>query len=68
MIGSVLGLVPGITATAIFVDRAAAALKDPGLATIGMFAAVAVLIAAAVILLRRHLATTSDARRAGAGG
>ena len=68
MIGSVLGLAPGITATAIFVDRAAAALKDPGLATIGLFAAVVVLIAAAVIVVRRHLGKTSDAPHAGAGG
>lgn len=68
MIGSVLGLAPGITATAIFVDRAAAALKDPGLATIGLFAAVVVLMAAAVIVVRRHLGRASDARRAGASG
>lgn len=65
MIGSVLGMAPGITATAIFIDRAAAALKDPGLATIGLFAAVLILIAAAVIGVRRHLGKTSDARRAG---
>lgn len=68
MIGSVLGLAPGIAATAIFVDRAAAALKDPGLATIGLFAAVVVLMAAAVIVVRRHLGRASDARRAGASG
>ena len=67
MIGSTLGLTPGITATAIFIDRAAAALTDPGLATIGLLAAVVIFIAAAVIVLRRHLGRTSSAPRAGAG-
>jgi phospholipase D1/2 len=68
LIGSVFGLVPGIAATAIFVERAAAAIRDPGVTTIALLAIVLVLIAAAVVLLRRHLSAASEARRAGAGG
>lgn len=54
MVGTVLGLTPGIVATALFVDRAAAAISNPGFGTIALLAAVVAAVAAAAIVLRRH--------------
>lgn len=55
LLGTVFGLSPGIVATALFVDRAAAAITDPGITTIGLLVVVAVAIVVVAIVLRRRL-------------
>jgi uncharacterized membrane protein YdjX (TVP38/TMEM64 family) len=56
LVGTVIGLAPGITATTLVVNRAAAVLKDPGGLTIALLVAVAIAILTAAIILRRRLA------------
>lgn len=53
MLGTVVGMTPGITVTVLFVDRIAAAFSDPGPATFGWLGlATGVAIAAALSLQR----------------
>jgi len=66
MIGTVLGLTPGIVATALFVDRAAAAINDPGFGTIALLVAVVAVVAAAAIVLRRYFSGARREKHAGA--
>jgi uncharacterized membrane protein YdjX (TVP38/TMEM64 family) len=66
MIGTVLGLTPGIVATAIFVDRAAAAISNPGFGTMALLAAAVAAIAAAAIVLRRYFSGAPRKKHAGA--
>jgi uncharacterized membrane protein YdjX (TVP38/TMEM64 family) len=47
LIGTVLGLAPGVITTSVFIDRAIAAIREPAPAT---FAALAVIVAAIVAL------------------
>jgi uncharacterized membrane protein YdjX (TVP38/TMEM64 family) len=56
LLGTILGLAPGITATTLVVNRAAAVLRDPGALTIALLAAVALALAAGAYFLRRQLA------------
>lgn len=56
LLGTAIGLAPGITVTAIFVDRAAAAITDPGIVTIGVLVALAAAIILVVFVLRQRLA------------
>ncbi len=56
LLGTAIGLLPGILTASIFVDRAAAAIRDPGPGTFALLAAAAVAIVALVALLRRMLA------------
>jgi uncharacterized membrane protein YdjX (TVP38/TMEM64 family) len=59
--GTLIGMAPGITATAIFVDRAAAALRNPGIDTVALLAAVVAAIVAAVFFVRRRLSDSAGA-------
>ena len=65
LLGTVIGLLPGITTMTFFVDRAIAAIRDPGAGTFALLAAAAGLIVALVWILRRKLrardATTLEA-------
>jgi phosphatidylserine/phosphatidylglycerophosphate/cardiolipin synthase-like enzyme/uncharacterized membrane protein YdjX (TVP38/TMEM64 family) len=55
LLGTVLGLIPGVTVTSIFVDRAAAAIRDPGPGTFALLAAACAAIVALVWAVRRML-------------
>jgi uncharacterized membrane protein YdjX (TVP38/TMEM64 family) len=66
MLGTVIGMTPGIAITVMFVDRITAALSEPGAVTFGWLGlAIAGAIAAALWLQRifgRPLERTSDAK------
>ena len=51
LLGTVLGMAPGMLAIALLVDRILALLADPTPRTLGIFAAVVILLALAAILL-----------------
>jgi uncharacterized membrane protein YdjX (TVP38/TMEM64 family) len=54
LLGTALGMAPGIAMTVVFVDRVAKAVTDPGLGTFAIVAALAaVLVAIAVYVNRR---------------
>jgi len=55
LLGTVIGLVPGVTVASIFVDRVAAAIQEPGAGTFAMLAAMGA-------VLERHLELASPAQ------
>jgi uncharacterized membrane protein YdjX (TVP38/TMEM64 family)/phosphatidylserine/phosphatidylglycerophosphate/cardiolipin synthase-like enzyme len=55
LLGTVIGLLPGIAAMTFFVDRAMAAIREPGVATFALLAIAAGIIVALVWALRRML-------------
>jgi phospholipase D1/2 len=61
LLGTLVGMAPGIIATALFVDRIVAAIREPGTGTLTILAAVLLFIMAAAAALRNWL------RRHGAG-
>jgi phospholipase D1/2 len=61
ILGSVIGMAPGITATTLFVNRAAAVFRDPGIDTVALLVAVVAAIAAAIFFLRRRLNDSAGA-------
>ena len=76
LLGTALGLLPGVVLTAAFVDRALAAIRDPSAHTWGALAVVLLVIAAAAYAVRRTVRrmcpphapeTEVAARRPGAG-
>jgi len=60
LLGTVIGLLPGIVTMTFFVDRAIAALRDPGPDTIGLLALALALIVALAFVLRRMLRGRGD--------
>ncbi len=64
LLGTLLGLVPGVLAISVFVDRAVAAIREPSLRTFGLLTVAAALIVALIRVLRRKLAARSPAGRA----
>jgi uncharacterized membrane protein YdjX (TVP38/TMEM64 family) len=55
LLGTVIGLLPGIVTMTFFVDRAIAALRHPGPDTLGLLALALALIVALAFVLRRML-------------
>lgn len=55
MLGTLIGMAPGIFATVVFVDRVAKAVTDPGLDTFIMLLAFVALILAAAMFVNRRL-------------
>jgi len=55
LLGTVIGLLPGIVTMTFFIDRAIAAVRSPGPETLGLLAVALALIVALVWLLRRML-------------
>lgn len=55
ILGTVIGMTPGIAATVVFVDRIAAAVSNPGMDTFLLLAIVAGLLVAAALVIRRRL-------------
>ena len=56
LLGTVIGLAPGITATTLVVNRAAAVLRDPGIMTAVLLGVVAIAVIVGGYFLRRHFA------------
>jgi uncharacterized membrane protein YdjX (TVP38/TMEM64 family) len=54
LLGTAIGMAPGIAVTVIFVDRVAAAVTDPGPGTYAALAAVAAILVGVAIYVRRH--------------
>jgi phospholipase D1/2 len=59
ILGTVIGMTPGIAATVLFVDRIAAAVSNPGMDTFLLLAVVAGLLVAAALVIRRRLGNAS---------
>src|SRR6185312_12256992 len=55
LLGTIIGLLPGIVTTTFFVDRAIAALRHPGPDTLGLLALALTAIVALAVVLRRML-------------
>jgi phospholipase D1/2 len=55
LIGTVIGLAPGLIAISFFTDGIAATIADPSPRTLAIFAAIVVVIAAGALVLRRRL-------------
>lgn len=64
LIGTVIGLVPGVTVASIFVDRVAAAIREPGTGTFALLAAAGAVLIGFVFMMRRKLGARAEARRA----
>jgi phospholipase D1/2 len=63
ILGTVIGMAPGILATVVFVDRILEAVRNPGVGTFVSLAVVAGLLVAVAVMLRRRLANLSDGQR-----
>ncbi len=68
LLGTLLGMLPGIIATVIFVDRVAAAVTDPGPATFLMLAGFAALIIAIALFVHKRLVKGKGAPAFGGKG
>ena len=55
LLGTIIGLLPGITTLTFFVDRAIAAIRDPGAGTFALLAVAVAILVALVWALRRKL-------------
>jgi len=55
LLGTVIGLLPGIAAMSFFVDRALAAIREPGVATFLLLGIAVAVIVVLVAMLRRRL-------------
>ena len=67
LLGTVIGLMPGVTVASIFVDRVAAAIREPGTGTFALLAAAGAALIALVWTISakaRALAPKRDANRA----
>jgi phospholipase D1/2 len=56
LLGTALGMLPGIVATVVFVDRLIAAVRDPGPKTIALLTVIAAVLIATALLVHRRLA------------
>jgi len=63
LLGTVIGLVPGVTVASIFVDRVAAAIQEPGAGTFALLAAVGVALVALLWAIARKLRHRVEAKR-----
>jgi uncharacterized membrane protein YdjX (TVP38/TMEM64 family) len=63
LLGTLIGLLPGVTAASIFVDRVAAAIREPGTDTLMLVAAAGAALIALVWIIARKLRARTEARR-----
>jgi phospholipase D1/2 len=63
LLGTAIGMAPGIAITVIFVDRVAAAVTDPGLGTYAALAGVAAILVGFAIYVRRRFADIETSRQ-----
>jgi phosphatidylserine/phosphatidylglycerophosphate/cardiolipin synthase-like enzyme/uncharacterized membrane protein YdjX (TVP38/TMEM64 family) len=61
LLGTVIGLVPGVTVASVFMDRVVAAIRKPGIGTFALLAAVGVALVAIVLVLRDKMAARAEA-------
>lgn len=55
LLGTLLGMAPGVIATAVFIDRVAAAIREPGTGSFAILAGVLAVVVAGAVALRRWL-------------
>lgn len=55
IVGTVLGLAPGIIAAALFIDRILAAIRDPGAGSFAVLGGIVVAVTVGMAILRRSL-------------
>jgi uncharacterized membrane protein YdjX (TVP38/TMEM64 family) len=65
LLGTVIGLVPGVVAASMFIDRVAAAIREPGVATFALLAAAGGVLVALVWSVTRMLRARVEAKRGG---
>jgi phosphatidylserine/phosphatidylglycerophosphate/cardiolipin synthase-like enzyme/uncharacterized membrane protein YdjX (TVP38/TMEM64 family) len=65
LLGTVIGLVPGVLAASMFIDRVAAAIREPGVATFALLAAAGAVLVALVWSVTRMLRARVEAKRGG---
>jgi uncharacterized membrane protein YdjX (TVP38/TMEM64 family) len=63
LLGSVIGMLPGILATVVFVDRIVEALRTPSPGTLISLAVVAAVLVGVALLVRRRLAALGGTQR-----
>ena len=63
LIGTVLGLAPGVITTSVFIDRTLAAIRQPAPATFALLAVVVAAIVALVWVIRRILRVRANVAR-----
>ena len=63
LIGTVIGLLPGVLVASIFVDRVASAIEEPGTHTYAPLVAVGTVLVVLVFLIGRKLRARAEARR-----
>ena len=68
MLGTLIGLLPGIATMTFFVDRAVAAIRHPGTVTFVLLAAAVALIVGLAFTLRRRLRNRGPSAPAPAHG
>ena len=68
LLGTLIGLLPGVATMSFFVDRAVAAIRDPGAGTFVLLAAAVALIVGLAIILRRRLRNRAPSAPAPAHG
>jgi uncharacterized membrane protein YdjX (TVP38/TMEM64 family) len=56
LLGTAIGLLPGILAIVVFVDRIVASVRDPGFVTFALLAVIAGLLGGSAVVLQRRLA------------
>jgi len=61
LLGTVIGLIPGVTIASVFMDRVVAAIRKPGIGTFALLAAVGVALIAIVLVLRGKLVARAEA-------
>ena len=61
MLGTLIGMLPGIAATVVFVDRVTKAVLDPGLDTFLMLIGFAALLVAIALFIHRRLVRSDPA-------
>ncbi len=67
LLGTAIGMLPSIVVTALFVDRALAAIRKPGPFTYALFAVAAVIAVGLIVFLRRRLTRVRDSEEASHG-
>ncbi|MCI3952482.1 MAG: rane protein, partial [Burkholderiales bacterium] len=63
LIGTAIGMSPGILATVVFVDRILEAMRNPGAGTFVSLAVVVAILVTLAIVMRRRLASLSAAEQ-----
>ena len=68
LLGTVLGMAPGITAIALFIDRILATLRDPQPVTLGLLSVAVIVIVVGMAWLRRFLRRRRASKQGSSAG